>query len=58
MIEDVSHMDADGGIDEDAGGDPVCWISRVCTECGALLENVDAPCWRCGAVPGTAGLGA
>ncbi|MGI9823911.1 hypothetical protein [Agromyces sp. Marseille-Q5079] len=41
------------GVDGDRfdGGDAVCWLSRVCDECGALVEGVGAtPCWRCGAV--------
>ncbi len=34
----------------DEGGDPVCWLSRVCPECGLFLGN-DSPavCERCGA---------
>lgn len=32
------------------GGDAACWLSQVCTECGALLESpLPAVCWRCGA---------
>ena len=32
-----------------ARGEPVCWLERVCPECGALVE-ADLPvlCWRCG----------
>ncbi|TQM78363.1 hypothetical protein FHX81_0629 [Saccharothrix saharensis] len=31
-------------------GDPVCWLSRVCPECGALDEGpARAVCPRCGA---------
>ncbi|MFT7841208.1 hypothetical protein Q5530_34170 [Saccharothrix sp. BKS2] len=32
------------------GGDPVCWLSRVCPECG-LLADGEPPevCPRCGA---------
>jgi len=38
----------DGG----EGGDAACWLSQVCTECGALLEAaVPMPCWRCGLIP-------
>lgn len=35
-------------------GDPVCWLSRVCPECGAMLDDdavhnrSDRTCWRCG----------
>jgi hypothetical protein len=32
------------------GGDPVCWLDRVCRECGAMLDEPLAhTCWRCGA---------
>ncbi|WP_019877910.1 hypothetical protein [Sporichthya polymorpha] len=37
----------------ETGGDPVCWLNRVCPECGAL-RDVDGdgepvtPCHRCG----------
>ena len=31
------------------GGDPVCWLDRVCPACGAFAEGEPAgPCWRCG----------
>lgn len=31
-------------------GDAVCWLERVCEECGALIEaELPAVCWRCGA---------
>lgn len=31
-------------------GDPVCWLSRVCPECGLLVEgDPPAVCARCGA---------
>lgn len=33
----------------DAGGDPACWLHRVCVECGLFLEDQAAPrCPRCG----------
>ncbi|MGA9310163.1 MAG: hypothetical protein WBV74_07305 [Pseudonocardiaceae bacterium] len=34
----------------DEGGDPACWLPRVCPECG-LLADQDPPvmCTRCGA---------
>ncbi|MDQ0381178.1 hypothetical protein [Amycolatopsis thermophila] len=33
----------------DEGGDPACWLARVCPECG-LVADVDPPtvCQRCG----------
>ncbi|CAG6396850.1 hypothetical protein NMG29_13500 [Streptomyces cocklensis] len=31
------------------GGDPVCWLDRVCNECGAMREDMGAArCARCG----------
>lgn len=31
------------------GGDPVCWLERVCDECGAMREDMRAArCARCG----------
>ncbi|MET9222942.1 MULTISPECIES: hypothetical protein [unclassified Streptomyces] len=31
------------------GGDPVCWLNRVCDECGAFREDMTArACARCG----------
>jgi ribosomal protein S27AE len=33
-----------------AGGDPVCWLSRVCPDCGLFLdEEPPVVCGRCGA---------
>jgi len=37
---------------EEYGGDSACWLAKVCPECGALLEDSSAPCWRCGLEPG------
>ncbi|WP_280527569.1 hypothetical protein [Agromyces archimandritae] len=35
---------------EEFGGDPVCWLDRVCPECGAFAKGADAArCRRCGA---------
>ncbi|WP_232662004.1 hypothetical protein [Pseudonocardia sp. TRM90224] len=36
--------------DEPEGGDAVCWLDRLCPECGAMptAESPDR-CWRCGA---------
>ena len=32
------------------GGDPVCWLDRVCDACGAMREDLREPrCARCGA---------
>ncbi|MGW0177352.1 hypothetical protein ACWDUM_26320 [Rhodococcus sp. NPDC003322] len=33
---------------DDVGGDPVCWLDRVCPECGAFLpDGPDHGCPRC-----------
>jgi hypothetical protein len=36
--------------EEDEGGDPACWLRRVCPSCGRLAEE-DPPttCAACGA---------
>lgn len=34
--------------ENDTGGDPACWLHRVCPECGALVEGDSGDCWRCG----------
>jgi hypothetical protein len=44
----------DGGphVGDDLGGDPACWLGRVCAECGALIEGPrGTACWRCGRMP-------
>ncbi|MGW5350772.1 hypothetical protein ACWERV_09660 [Streptomyces sp. NPDC004031] len=50
MTADGEH----GQHERTEGGDPVCWLERVCDECGALREDMKAPrCARCGtAFPG------
>lgn len=37
------------GDEEQTGGDPACWLSNVCTECGAFNDEGAETCWRCGA---------
>ena len=37
----------DGEPDEQ-GGDPACWLDRVCAACGRLVESGEA-CPACGA---------
>jgi hypothetical protein len=29
----------DDGAGPPAGGDPVCWLTRVCPECGRFIED-------------------
>jgi len=45
------------GPDDEDPGDPVCWLHRLCPECGAMpAERAEGepqgPCWRCGNPPG------
>ena len=28
----------------DEGGDPACWLHRVCDDCGAVIEDDDHRC--------------
>jgi len=42
------------GPREPEGGDPVCWLSQVCDDCGAINEPDADNCWRCGAARGEA----
>ncbi|CAG7656138.1 hypothetical protein [Actinacidiphila bryophytorum] len=48
------RRDPEGGQDTGhheytEGGDPVCWLDRVCDECGAMREDMRAArCARCG----------
>ncbi|WP_435177888.1 hypothetical protein [Actinacidiphila sp. bgisy145] len=37
-----------GGGEISEGGDPVCWLDRVCEECGAFRETAGPDCARCG----------
>jgi hypothetical protein len=35
--------------DPDGGGDPVCWLDKVCPGCGLLTgDRPSATCPRCG----------
>jgi hypothetical protein len=44
----TEHSDARKPGGEDLGGDPVCWLDRVCPECGAFLpDGPEHPCPRC-----------
>jgi rubrerythrin len=43
----------DGVADAEDGGDPACWLSRVCPECGRLDDGPPPDrCPGCGAPPG------
>lgn len=42
-------------LSEESGGDSVCWLSRLCAQCGAMSEGPLFVCWRCGAVLGEEG---
>jgi hypothetical protein len=42
-------VDGGGLGDGDLGGDPACWLARVCPECGRLTEERDPThCAACG----------
>ncbi len=44
--------EAPGPVEETPGGDPVCWLDRVCPDCGAMPSaDGGARCWRCGRRP-------
>lgn len=47
----AAPVDSRRGQDgEDGGGDPVCWLTRVCDDCGALADGPPTDvCERCGA---------
>ena len=46
------------GKPEDIGGDPVCWLTSVCPECGRFVEDEPPTrCPRCGAAITPAGSG-
>ncbi|MFE2187319.1 hypothetical protein [Streptomyces sp. NPDC059455] len=41
---------ADPAPAEPEGGDPACWLEKVCADCGAIQDTADfAQCARCGA---------
>jgi uncharacterized protein YeaO (DUF488 family) len=47
---------AEAGLETDEGGDPPCWLARVCPDCGAIADT-DPPtvCPRCRSkIPGMA----
>jgi uncharacterized protein YeaO (DUF488 family) len=44
-----AFQDSEAAAEQERGGDPACWLPRVCPECGALAD-ADPPvtCHRCG----------
>ncbi|MBC2639010.1 MULTISPECIES: hypothetical protein [unclassified Rhodococcus (in: high G+C Gram-positive bacteria)] len=41
-----------GDSDDDVGGDPVCWLDRVCPDCGLFVtDRAAGTCPRCGSAP-------
>jgi rubrerythrin len=47
----VTSSDAPSPSADDIGGDPACWLRRVCPECGRMADE-DPPtrCPACGAL--------
>ncbi|AQW55618.1 hypothetical protein [Streptomyces violaceusniger] len=44
--------DPDPAPAEPEGGEPACWLDRVCADCGAIQDTAPfARCARCGAPP-------
>lgn len=54
--EGTEEAEVDEEVDPTvSAGEEVCWLDRLCPECGAMPEGEGAedprvPCWRCGAV--------
>lgn len=47
---DRSDPPRDIAIDHDVGGDPACWLNRVCDACGRFVDDLLADaCPLCGA---------
>jgi rRNA maturation endonuclease Nob1 len=44
----AAALDLKTGAAEDTGGDPACWLDRVCDACGRLADGPDEVCPRCG----------
>lgn len=48
-VQTVGVSDTADG-DEDRGGDPACWLNRVCENCGRFVDDPQADsCPDCGA---------
>ncbi|AUA08976.1 hypothetical protein HUF15_43995 [Streptomyces samsunensis] len=47
---DPDREPADPPPAEPEGGDPACWLDRVCADCGAIQDTAGfTHCARCGA---------
>lgn len=47
---EMTDNSADGQAEDtqtETGGEPVCWLNRVCDVCGALVDTSLETCWRC-----------
>lgn len=48
LAERLRLLQAVAAADQDAGGDPVCWLHRVCPRCGAMTDDEPpTTCPRC-----------
>lgn len=48
----------DGLVEPEEGGEPACWLHRLCPECDAVQDEArPTRCWRCGAALGGASSG-
>ncbi|RAG82531.1 hypothetical protein DN069_27170 [Streptacidiphilus pinicola] len=42
-----------GREEPEEGGEPACWLHRLCPECDAVQDEArPTRCWRCGATLG------
>lgn len=48
MSDNVENSESEPGrFDATDGGEAVCWLEYVCSDCGALTEKNATSCWRC-----------
>lgn len=47
-LERASHDPEQAPNADDTGGDPVCWLDKVCPTCGLLTATESPTCPRCG----------
>jgi uncharacterized protein YeaO (DUF488 family) len=48
LAERLRLLQAAAAAEQDGGGDPVCWLPRVCPRCGAIADTEPpAACPRC-----------